>query len=399
MTHLIKLTKMSASATKVEFVGSTNLGCSCPASLNNIVNIPRIARTPVTLATFFTTIRAADAFHESDAKQLGQLLFLELHPRRQNADVLRQKIGEMLSLMNVLRAAQGKYRFIDELLFSIIRNEMKKGAAQASFGVSTPLVALSANEAGRIGRSLVMLLMSNATGEAAVDEYIWMFPALGGLDRQFNWFRSIMDAIAAELMNKVAYGVKVRAGLGSGLSMADMISDAMVILDFRRTGNTHYASLLMCTIGLNLVLQLGFAFEQTVGLQKGRAKSFLFEALAIATFTKPGLDPWKVASGAEQPVGAAMDPLTEMFINKGLEMFTEAIPGTLPELRLFACNLSLTQSSGLVLQAVVYLRSPEKSKVAKVSLLIYAMSAAMTSSSIFYDIDVAPDKRKNNRKW
>ena len=111
MTHLIKLTKMSASATKVEFVGSTNLGCSCPASLNNIVNIPRIARTPVTLATFFTTIRAADAFHESDAKQLGQLLFLELHPRRQNADVL--KIGEMLSLINVLRAAQAKYRFID----------------------------------------------------------------------------------------------------------------------------------------------------------------------------------------------------------------------------------------------------------------------------------------------
>jgi len=85
-----------------------------------------------------------------------------------------------------------------------------------------------------------MLLMSNATGEAAVDEHIRMFPALGDLDREFNWFRPMMVAIAAELMSKVAYGVKVRAGLGAGLSMADMISDTIVILNFRRIGNMHY---------------------------------------------------------------------------------------------------------------------------------------------------------------
>ena len=230
--------------------------------------------------------------------------------------------------MSVLRAAQAKYRFIDELLLPIIRNEMKRSAAQASFSVSTPLIALSANEAGRIGRSLVMLLMSNATGEAAVDQHIRMFPALGGLDREFNWFRPMMDAIATELMNKVAYGVKVRAGIGAGLSMADMISDTIVILDFRRTGNIHYASLLMGTIGLNLALQLMMACIQSLGLKKGRAKSFLLDALAIVTFTKPGIDAWRVASGADQPVGAVMDPLLEMFVNKCLEMFTEAIPGT-----------------------------------------------------------------------
>ena len=46
----------------------------------------------------------------------------------------------------------------------------------------------------------------------------------------------------------------------------------------------------------------------------------------------------------------------------------------------------------------MYLQSPEKSAVATVSLLISAMSAAMTSTSMFYDIDVAPDKRKNNPK-
>jgi len=123
-----------------------------------------------------------------------------------------------------------------------------------------------------------------------------------------------MDAIAMELMNKVAYGVKVRAGLGAGLSMADMVSDTIVILGFRRTGNMHYASLLMGMIGLNLAFQLMITFVQTVGLKKGRAKALLVEALAIVTFTKPGLDAWRVASGAEQPAGAVVDPLAELVI-------------------------------------------------------------------------------------
>jgi len=44
-------------------------------------------------------------------------------------------------------------------------------------------------------------------------------------------------------------------------------------------------------------------------------------------------------------------------------------------------------------------QSSEKSTVTTVCLLISAMSAAITSTSKFYDIDVAPDKRKNNPKW
>jgi hypothetical protein len=81
---------------------------------------------------------------------------------------------------------------------------MKRGAVQAKFTVKTPLVALTANVAGRIARSLVSILMANATAKAAVDEFIMTFPALGDLDREFRWFRPMLEAIAAELMNKVA---------------------------------------------------------------------------------------------------------------------------------------------------------------------------------------------------
>jgi hypothetical protein len=82
---------------------------------------------------------------------------------------------------------------------------MKRGAVQTKFTVNTPLVALTANEAGRIARSLVSIIMANATAKAAVDEHIMTFPALGELDREYRWFRPMMEAIAAELMGKVAY--------------------------------------------------------------------------------------------------------------------------------------------------------------------------------------------------
>jgi hypothetical protein len=92
-----------------------------------------------------------------------------------------------------------------------MRNKMKIGPSQTSFLIKTHLVALTANEAGRIARSFPMAMMTNATSAAAVDELILTFPALGELDIEYVWFRPMLTAIATELMSAVAYGVKLRA--------------------------------------------------------------------------------------------------------------------------------------------------------------------------------------------
>jgi hypothetical protein len=42
---------------------------------------------------------------------------------------------------------------------------------------------------------------------------------------------------------------------------------------------------------------------------------------------KPGVEAFRVASGAEQENGAAFTPLIEMMITKCGELFFEAIPG------------------------------------------------------------------------
>jgi hypothetical protein len=100
---------------------------------------------------------------------------------------------------------------MDEFLFHIIQNKMKLGASQTSFLVQTPLAALTANGAARIAASFTMMLMTNVTAEAAVDELIVTFPALGELDLEYEWFRPMIEAIAVELLSKVAYGVQVSA--------------------------------------------------------------------------------------------------------------------------------------------------------------------------------------------
>jgi hypothetical protein len=92
-----------------------------------------------------------------------------------------------------------------------VRNKLRLGASQTSFVVKTHLVALTANEAGRIARSFPMVMMANTTAAAAVDEFIMTYVALGELDREYVWFRPMLTAIAIELMSAVMWGVKFRA--------------------------------------------------------------------------------------------------------------------------------------------------------------------------------------------
>jgi hypothetical protein len=68
-------------------------------------------------------------------------------------------------------------------------------------------------------------------------------------------------------------------------------------------------------------------YIQTQGLKKDKWRTALVEMLSVVTFTKPGVDAYRVASGAAQLAGAAFDPLAEMMYTKGGELVFEAVPG------------------------------------------------------------------------
>ncbi|GMI53009.1 hypothetical protein TeGR_g2903 [Tetraparma gracilis] len=130
-------------------------------------------------------------------------------------------------------------------------------------------------------------------------------------------------------------------------------------------------------VGANLVFQLLVVYSKCHSIKKNKWRTMLFEVLSIVTFSKPGVDAYRVASGAETAEGSTMDPLGEMVYTKGGELVFEAVPG-------------------LVLQLVAALNAKENTISVFVSLIISTASAALTGTTIFWDIDTDPEKRKSN---
>ncbi|GMI30812.1 hypothetical protein TeGR_g7222 [Tetraparma gracilis] len=375
-----KLTRLGPRLTGLKMIGTSDLGGVIPSWVNEVITTPYIAGSQVFLARFFASVRPADSFDEGDGTALGQVMFLHLHQHRQNKDLLTQKILDMIRSTNVLRSAQAKYRFVDEFVYHIMRNQMKLGASQTSFVVKTHLVELTANEAGRIARSFPVTMMTNVTAAAAVDQFIMIYQALRELDGEYAWFRPMLTAIATELMSAVAWGVKLRAYLGAFVSAADALSDAVMINEFFQMGDTGTAKGLLAMVGANLSFQMAIVYMQCQGLKKDRWRKALYEMTAVVSFTKPGLDAYRVASGAEQLTGAAAGPLQEMIATKMGELVFEAIPG-------------------LVLQLAALLNAGRMSKSAAVSILISTASTALTATSMFWDWDTDPGSRRKNPEW
>jgi hypothetical protein len=372
------LTRRSPELTEVEIKGSIDLCGNFPANINRIVTRPLSMAGAKNLIEFMAATR--NHYDEGDAEELGQVLFLNLFKLRTHSGTMREELEEMIRRFSVLRLAQAKYRLIDELLLHVLQNRLKKGAAQANYNVSSPLAALTANEASRVGKSLAVVLLGNATAEAAVDEYLHKFPALTDMAEEFSWFKPMLTAITRCLLKEVAWGVKLRAAIGAGLSLLDMMSDTVMIRNLFMTGQSEFAYPMIVMIGANIGVQLLIAVVQNVGLKKDRAKSLAVDMLSIVTLTKPGLDVWRVASGADQKEGAPLPPLSEMFVGRASEVVCEAIPA-------------------MVLQVMALLRAKEKTTTAVVSVFISAASAGMTGASMFFDLDVDPDLRKGNPAW
>jgi hypothetical protein len=174
--------------------------------------------------------------------------------------------------------------------------------------------------------------------------------------------------------------VKVRAAIGAATSFSDALSDAYMVNVYRKTGRTGTAYNLVAMVGANTIYQMIIVYMQTQGMKKNKWRTVLTEMLSVITFTKPGVDAYRVASGAESAPGAVLEPLAEMGYTKAGELVLEAVPG-------------------LVLQLVAALTAEKNTTSAFVSLAISTASAALTGTTLFWDIDTDPGKRKANPDW
>jgi len=235
---------------------------------------------------------------------------------------------------------------------------------------ATRLHELTDAEAEVLGKSFKKFLLGNKEVETAVNAWKLDNPILEPLFTELI-FEPIIIAIAKELLAASKLGLVKRVIVGALLSIGDMISDIWVIISYFRIGNKSGAYSLMAMIGSSVSVQLLLVYAQN---RKKSKRVILREMMYVVTFLKPGVDAYRVATGHENK-DAMMNPLLELAFGKGTELAFESIPGGL-------------------LQAYMFINSPEKTMFFLISILISSLTTGFSSAMISFDMDVSVANRK-----
>jgi hypothetical protein len=230
---------------------------------------------------------------------------------------------------------------------------------------------LTAAEAEMIGRGLECIVRLSASHVEAVDEFLKLYPALDVLVQQHVWFRPMLEAVAKRRLASATFGLKLRLGIGAGVSMADMLSDGFSIVSMVQSGQAMGAYGLIGLIGTSLAIQALVSILQSK--HRGR-KVVAWEVFLVLSLAKPGVDAIRVASGSERIVGAPMDPFIEMIVGKVVELAFES-------------------GAGAALQAAIVL-SGYWSTAAVVSVGISCLATGFLSSMMAFELDIGPARRK-----
>jgi hypothetical protein len=405
----IKFKSISPILTSVEVIVYNDLKLPLPKWVNTQVVLPQATGTALNMQLFVATFRPANEVNKGDAKELGMILIDRLYALRGDEKLLREKLFKLVSRVAVLRKAQAKYHYVVELLLHVIRN---KYGTSGGASCQSHLRKITPNEMEAMGKGLANIIMSNVTGDAAVDEWIRGSLPLQELSAENSWFRPMMEGSAEELLSRANFGVAARAFIGAGFSFFDMASDTFMVFGYFEEGRDEFALALIGMIALNVISQLIVVFCQNRKLKQDRWQTMLSDMLYTVTFVKAGVDAYRVASGAEENEGAMFGTLSEMIYGKYLEMYFVSVAARMRALQfcircckqelletntLFSCFCSCQEAlPGLCIQVVALVTSKQIRASHIASLLLSVGSAALTATSSSYDLDTAPEKRRRS---
>ncbi|GMH62724.1 hypothetical protein TrST_g11301 [Triparma strigata] len=225
-----------------------------------------------------------------------------------------------------------------------------------------------------LARGFDFLSKTSGTNEDTVGEYFEKYPAMREMSERNPVFEELLVLTSFRLGNNTKWDAAVRLILGALLSTFDTVTDIYMIYLYYSTGETGFANSSLTSLLMNIGSQLVFVFFQNRRQSKWR---IFQEMLYVLTFTKPGIDVYRVVIGAEAEVGALVDPKIEMMITKSSELLCEAIPGA-------------------IIQMYAFLTGSNQSGVAVFSLVMSVFTAAFTSTGISFDFDTDKFQRAIN---
>ena len=171
--------------------------------------------------------------------------------------------------------------------------------------------------------------------------------------------------LASAVVTTAAWGLMWRVCIGAVLSIADIVTDILVITRFWKAEKWTYAWSMIGSLGSSILLQVVIALFQNPGRKKMK------EVLFVVAGLKSPRDAYKVAKGAKKEKGNAMNPLTELVACKCIEMFAEGLPA-------------------VFIQFSAMLTSENYSIEVMLSLVVSLLTVGFTGTQISYDFDTEP---------
>ncbi len=375
VTSCIRLTfDEDDNVTKVQLV--------CSAGREERLAMLEMMELPQSMLKYFMQVEPPSEFTAADGAILGHLLMdlVETTKLPVRATAIRMFVERTALLRECSFAHLDAFIggiFEERLLFTLGLGFRKFKTVSVPEVVATIPAMVTAGGAALMGKGLESIVRMSATPAEAIDELIGKYPALKVMGDQHVWFRPLLEAIAKRRVASAPLGLKARLVLGAGLSILDMVSDIINIRALFLAGRSTDASVLLGMIALNLAVQ---ALVVTLQNWHRGARAVLRELGVVCSLLKPGVDAARVAGGAERVEGAPLNPLDEMIICKIIEMTFESIPGGLA-------------------QAIFLLNGGDWTTAAVVSVSLSCVSTAFIASTLVYDFDTDPMKRKRNPEF
>jgi hypothetical protein len=191
--RLLRFAQLPAGRTRYTSTSWFELGGSnsiIPRRVWSSFATPTAVKAPLSALQYFVQAKATVDFKKADARALGQLLVHVMEPvrTRKHPEELESKLHVFFYRTTVLRELADVHRWVPKMLFQVLRNQSMptkegtvygraktkmKGFANSSSSVGAEtkeLADVTERDAVTIGRATKMLMLSNATPDAAVDE-------------------------------------------------------------------------------------------------------------------------------------------------------------------------------------------------------------------------------------
>ena len=194
------------------------------------------------------------------------------------------------------------------------------------------------------------------------------------------WFEPMTVTLGKGIVQTAAWGLMARVIIGAVLSVTDLATDLYVLKRFWDDGQETVAfrNAQLASLTATFALQL---FVVVLQNRNAGPVRMLKEILIVLSGMKTPWDAYKVAMGKKQEKNTEFDPMTEMTFTKGIELFSESIPGILIQT---SAILDTMEQGGRLRRRLV------------LSLLSSITTTGFISASISYDFDTEPSRRAYN---